>query len=179
MICVLPVERALSTTFCISHGDKNWPFLMFTGLSIDDTPTMKLVWRHRNAGVCITSTTAATSASGVSSCTSVNTGTLISARTRDSAFRPASIPGPRKLARDERLALSNEALNMNGMPRAPVISFKRPATSSTRPSLSMTQGPAIKKNGRSGPTSKEANFMRSRAGVAERRGTRGPLERIP
>ena len=36
---------------------------------------MKFVWRHRNAGVCSTSTTAATSASGVSSCTSVSTGT--------------------------------------------------------------------------------------------------------
>jgi hypothetical protein len=38
---------------------------------------MKLVWRHRKAGVCSTSTTAATSASGVSSCTSVSTGTPI------------------------------------------------------------------------------------------------------
>ena len=32
MICVLPVERALSTTFCISQGERNCPFLMFTGL---------------------------------------------------------------------------------------------------------------------------------------------------
>ena len=41
------------------------------------------------------------------------------------------MPGPRKLAREERLALSKDALKMNGMPSAPVISFKRPATSST------------------------------------------------
>ena len=51
---------------------------MLTGLPCDATPTMKLVWRHRNAGVCSTSTTAATSPSGVSSCTSVRTGTPIS-----------------------------------------------------------------------------------------------------
>ena len=29
---MLPVERALSTTFCISQGDRNCPFLIFTGL---------------------------------------------------------------------------------------------------------------------------------------------------
>ena len=67
MIWALPVERALSTTFCISQGLKNWPFLMLTGLPCEQAATMKLVWRHRNAGVCSTSTTSATSASGVSS----------------------------------------------------------------------------------------------------------------
>ena len=67
MICSLPVERALSTTFCISHGERNWPFLMLTGLPCEQTLTMKLVWRARKAGVCMTSTTLATSANGVSS----------------------------------------------------------------------------------------------------------------
>ena len=52
---------------------------------------------------------------------------------------------------------------MNGMPSVAVISRSRPATSMTSASLSMTQGPAIKKSGRSGPTSKEASFMQSRA----------------
>ncbi len=152
----------MSTTFCISQGDRNWPFLMLTGLFCEQAATMKLVCRQRNAGVCSTSTTAATSASGVSSCTSVSTGTPICSRTRARILRPSSMPGPRKLAREERLALSKEALNMKGMPSAPVISFSRPATSSTSASLSMTQGPAIRKNGRSGPTSTEANFMRWR-----------------
>ena len=32
MMASLPVERALVTTFCISAGERNWPFLMFTGL---------------------------------------------------------------------------------------------------------------------------------------------------
>ena len=58
---------------------------------------MKLVCRHRNAGVCSTSTTAATSAIGVSSCTSVSTGSPNSCCTDCSAFSPASSPGPRKL----------------------------------------------------------------------------------
>src|SRR5271168_721018 len=159
MISVLPAERALSTTFCISQGERNWPFLIFTGLPCEDTAMMKLVCRHRNAGVCRTSTTAATSPSGVSSCTSVSTGTPICSRTCARALRPAAMPGPRKLRREDRLALSNDALKMKGMPSAAVISFRRPATSMTNPALSITQGPAIKKNGHSCPTSKEANFM--------------------
>ncbi len=75
MMSGLPVERALSTTFDISQGLRNCPFLMFTGFPCEQTFTMKFVWRQRNAGVCSTSTTDATSASGVSSCTSVRTGT--------------------------------------------------------------------------------------------------------
>ena len=75
MMASLPVERAFSTTFFISQGDRNWPFLMLTGLPWEAALTMKFVCRHRKAGVCSTSTTAATSASGVSSCTSVSTGT--------------------------------------------------------------------------------------------------------
>ncbi len=115
MMCILPVERALSTTFCISQGDRNCPFLMFTGLPCELAATMKFVCRQRNAGVCRTSTTAATSSSGVSSCTSVNTGTPIWSRTLARAFRPPSSPGPRKLAREERFALSNDALKMKGI----------------------------------------------------------------
>jgi len=105
-ISSLPVERALSTTFCISHGERNWPFLMLTGLPCEATFTMKFVCRTRKAGVCSTSTTAATSASGVSSCTSVSTGTPNWRFTSASTLSPASMPGPRKLVREERFALS-------------------------------------------------------------------------
>jgi hypothetical protein len=38
---------------------------------------------------------------------------------------PSAVPGPRKLSMDERFALSNELLKMNGMPSAAVISFRR------------------------------------------------------
>ena len=179
MICELPVERALSTTFCISHGERNCPFLMLTGFCWDATFRMKFVCRQRKAGVCSTSTTADTSASGVSSCTSVRTGTPISRRTRSRALRPASKPRPRKLAAEERLALSKEALKMNGMPRAAVMSRSRSATSRTSASLSTTQGPAIKKNGRSGPTSNAPSLMQSRGPAAMPRGIRAPPVRTP
>jgi len=84
-------------------------------LDIDRKPLARdvlneLVWRHRKAGVCSTSTTAATSSSGVSSCTSVSTGTPICFLTSDRMRSPSSIPGPRKDWVDERLALSNEDL---------------------------------------------------------------------
>jgi hypothetical protein len=51
----------LSITFFMSCGARNWPFLMFTGLPDCAAAWMKSVWRHRNAGVCSTSTTLAAS----------------------------------------------------------------------------------------------------------------------
>src|SRR5882672_3123446 len=173
MMPVLPVERALSTTFCISQGERNWPFLMLTGLPCDATFTMKFVWRQRKAGVCSTSTTAATSASGVSSCTSVSTGSPVSLRTRSSALRPPASPGPRKLERELRFALSKDALKMSGTECFCVISLRRPATSRTSSSLSMSQGPAIRTNGRSGPISWPQSFMRARSSARRARQMRG------
>ncbi len=84
----LPALRALATTLRMSHGDRNWPFLMLTGLPWRATFWMKSVCRHRNAGVCSTSATAATSASGVYSCTSVSTGTPIWLLTVSRIFNP-------------------------------------------------------------------------------------------
>src|SRR3569833_1864722 len=159
MMAWLPVERALSTTFFISHGERNWPFLMLTGLPWEDTFNMKLVCRHRNAGVCMTSTTAATSAIGVSSWTSVSTGTPTALRTSARIARPASIPGPLKLFLDERLALSYEVLNTIGIDSRVVIFFRRPAISCVSVGPSITQGPAIRKNGCCSPTSCPASFM--------------------
>ncbi len=120
---------------------------MLTGLPWEQTLKMKLVCRHRNAGVCSTSTTAATSDSGVSSWTSVSTGIPKVLRTDSSTARPASRPGPRKLACEERLALSKEALKMKGTPSRPVISTSRPAISWVSVAPSMTQGPAIRNSG--------------------------------
>src|SRR5690606_5298622 len=48
---------------------------------------------------------------------------------------------------------------MKLMPSAEVISFSCPATSSCSCSLSMTQGPAIRKNGWSRPTSNPQRFI--------------------
>ena len=58
----------------------------------------------------MTSTTDATSANGVSSCTSVKTGTPICCFTFASISKPFSTPKPRKVSCEERLALSNDDL---------------------------------------------------------------------
>ncbi len=87
---------AFSTTFFMSPGARNWPFLMFTGLPVAATAEMKSVWRQRNAGVCSTSTMAAAASISSSSCTSVNTGTPSSLRTAPRISRPLSMPSPRK-----------------------------------------------------------------------------------
>ena len=112
MICWLPVASALAATCFISQGDRNWPFLMLTGLPALATFWMKSVCRHRKAGVCSTSTTLATSSIGVYSCTSVSTGTPSWRFTSASTFRPSSMPGPRKLVPEVRLALSKLDLKM-------------------------------------------------------------------
>src|SRR5690606_8078813 len=154
MIWVLPVDFAFSTTGAMSQGERNWPFLMLTGLPAAQTLRMKSVWRTRKAGVCSTSTTLATSSIGVYSWTSVSTGTPIWRFTSPSTRRPSSRPGPRNALPEVRLALSKLDLKMKWIPSAPVISFSWPATSSCSCSLSTTHGPAIRKNGWSRPTSK-------------------------
>src|SRR3970040_855501 len=165
MICVLPVASALAVTCFISPGDRNCPFLMLTALPALATFWMKSVCRHRNAGVCSTSTTAVTSSSGVYSCTSVSTGTPSWRLTSLSTLSPSSRPGPRNAVPEVRLALSKLDLKMKGMPSEPVISFSCPATSSCNCIDSITHGPAIRKNGRSRPMSNPQSFMgRSRSG---------------
>src|ERR1700674_520776 len=161
MFSVPLASRALATTLAMSSGARNWPFLIFTGLPADATARMKSVCRHRNAGVCNTSTTAATSAISSFSCTSVRTGTptcrLTSARMRS----PSPIPSPRYDCAELRLALSYDDLKMNGTFRRAQISFRRPATSICNCSDSTTHGPAIRNRGRCNPTSKPQRFMGS------------------
>src|SRR5580765_6726876 len=151
--------RALSTTFFMSWGARNWPFLTFTGLPLCATARMKSVWRHRKAGVCSTSTTRATCSICDSSWMSVSTGTPSSRLTLARISRPLSMPGPRKVPPDERFALSKLLLKMTGMPSAELISFSWPATSICNCSDSITHGPAIRKNGRVMPTSKPQSFI--------------------
>ena len=159
MMSWLPVDLAFSTTGFMSHGERNWPFLMLTGLPAEQTLRMKSVWRTRKAGVCSTSTTAATSSIGVYSCTSVSTGTPTCFFTASSTFRPSSMPGPRKLVPEVRLALSKLDLKMKFIPSLPVISFRRPATSICSCIDSITHGPAIRNRGWSRPTSNPQSFI--------------------
>src|SRR5438105_24531 len=161
MLSVPLASRALATTLAMSSGARNWPFLIFTGLPADATARMKSVCRHRNAGVCNTSTTAATSAISSLWCTSVRTGTptcrLTSARMRS----PSAIPSPRNDFNELRLALSYDDLKMSGIFSRAQISFRRPATSICNCSDSTTHGPAMRNRGRCNPTSKPQRFMRS------------------
>ena len=106
MLSLPLASRALSTTFFMSWGARNWPFLMFTGRPARATATMKSVCRQRNAGVCSTSTCLATSGTSSTVCTSVSTGTPSVLRTFARISSPFSMPGPRKLLPLERLALS-------------------------------------------------------------------------
>src|SRR5450432_3236170 len=132
---------------------------MFTGLPAAATARMKLVCRQRNAGVCSTSTTAATSAISFSSCTSVSTGTQIWRLTSARMRRPSVMPGPRYDVDELRLALSYDDLNMNGTPSPAHISFNLPATSICNCSDSTTHGPAIRNRGLSSPASNPHRFM--------------------
>ena len=74
---------------------------MLTGLPALRDVLDEIGLAHRNAGVCSTSTTAATSFIGVYSCTSVSTGTPIWRLTSARMRRPSSMPGPR-MAADRR-----------------------------------------------------------------------------
>ena len=71
--------------------------------------------------------------------------------------------------------MSKDALKMNGMPRRAVISFTVSATSSMSASLSITQGPAIRKNGRSSPTAWPASRHRRDVRPRRDRELRGPV----
>src|SRR6185503_9745061 len=68
---------------------------------------------------------------------------LIAASTRNPSFNP----GPRKDRPDVRLALSYDALKINGTPTRDVISTSRAASMVACASLSITHGPAISANG--------------------------------
>src|SRR5262245_35627882 len=64
---------------------------------------------------------------------------------------PSSMPTPRKLLPEVRLALSNEDLKISGTPAAVVISLIAAAHSRAWAALSITHGPAIKVSGRALP----------------------------
>src|SRR5262249_44929278 len=82
---------------------------------------------------------------------------------------------------EERLALSNEALKINGTPTRAVMSTSCPAISATWASLSMTHGPAMSAKGRPSPTKMLRNMTAATAhasySVAAGLATRGALRR--
>ena len=126
---------------------KNWPFLTLTTRRLAAAARSKSVCRQRNAGICTTSQTAATTGTWALSWTSVRTGNPYSFRTRASNSSPAFRPVPRGPASEVRLALSNEPLKTIrncGCSRA--IAVKPAATARQTSSLSSEQGPAMSRS---------------------------------
>jgi len=115
---------ALSTTFFISPGERNWPFLMFTGRPAEAAAWMKSVWRQRKAGVCSTSTTAADRFHLFLGMHVGQHGDAYLALHFRKYFRPASMPRPRKDLPELRFALSYDDLKISGMPSGRQISSR-------------------------------------------------------
>ena len=84
--------------------------MTLTGRPLRPAASNRSVWRHRNAGIWITSATSAAAATSAGACTSVSSGTPTSRLTRASTDNPSSTPKPRNASSDERLALSYDDL---------------------------------------------------------------------
>ena len=127
----------------MSAPDRNCAFLIFTVLPVFAAATSRSVWRQRNAGIWITSTTSPTGAACHDSWMSVRSFSPHFARTSASIRSPFSSPGPRNDEIEVRLALSNDALKMMSAPSLSLIATRRCATVSSSSADSMTHGPAI------------------------------------
>jgi hypothetical protein len=132
--------RALSTTFFIPEGARNWPFLMFTGFPARATAWMKSVCRQRNAGVCSVHEFATV---GTSSSVNVGEHRHVQRSHLGEDLEPFSMPAAERSGL--RFALSYDDLKMKNA-QLLVISWSWPATSICSCSLDDT-GPAIRKNG--------------------------------
>ena len=106
----LPAAVALAMTFFMSHGARNWPFLMLTARPVRAAATIRSVWRQRKAGICRMSTTSAAGAHWSISCTSVSTGRPVTSRISAKIGRAWPRPTPRAAVTEVRLALSKEVL---------------------------------------------------------------------
>ena len=79
----------------MSQGAKNCPFLTFTALPVAAAANNKSVCRHKNAGICKTSTASAAGPHCAGSWTSVSTGQPTCSRISRKIASPASRPTPR------------------------------------------------------------------------------------
>ena len=129
----------------MSAGPIIWLFLMFRGRPVRAAACSRSVCRLRKAGIWMTERTRAAASACHGSWMSERTGTCMSRLMAARMGSPFSRPGPRAEPMEERLALSNEALKMKGMPSSAVILLASAAISRVSPSSSMTQGPAIRK----------------------------------
>jgi len=146
----LPLTRRPSPTLSmapfIPSGVIHCPFLMFTGRPVAPAATRRSVWRQRKAGIWSASATAAAVAHCDGRWTSVSTARPVRSRTRASASRPSSRPGPRCAVALERFALSKLALNTTPPGRRSASRASRSPTRKLSASSSTTHGPAMRKS---------------------------------
>src|ERR1700722_13413436 len=135
----------------MSHGARNCPFLTLTTLPVAAAASNRSVCRHRNAGICSTSTACATSVHCAASWMSVSTGRPRGERITANTGCACARPMPRAVDTLVRLALSNEVLYTRPTLRRVAISFSAQATSSACARLSSWHGPAMIEIGKSLP----------------------------
>ena len=138
-----PVDFTLSTANCIFSAFRNWAFLIFTIFPVFPASINISVWRHKNAGIWMISTRCPWLAICSGVWKSVVMGRPNSSRMASNMAIPSSIPGPRKLLNDVRLALSKLALKYISTLSSFLIRANSPATSRNSAGLSITQGPAM------------------------------------
>ena len=144
---MLPVEAIFSTACFMSPGATNWPFFTLTARPVLPAATSRSVWRQRKAGIWSTSQASATTAQCAGSCTSVRTGRCVSSAMRRRMRVPSARPGPRKL--DDRCAVRFVVGGLEdiGDPEiARRCAWMASAIMRACCSLSMTQGPAMRKS---------------------------------
>ena len=139
----LPDSCTLTTACCMASGERNWPFLMLTTLPVCAAATSKSVCRHKNAGICSTSTYPAAIAASSAAWMSVVVGREKRSPTFARISRAFSSPMPVKLSNRERFALRYDPLKISGRSKAAQTSATPSATSMAIPSPSMAQGPAM------------------------------------
>ena len=106
----LPAAVTLATTFFMSQGARNWPFLMLIARPVLAAATSRSVCRDRKAGICSTSTASATRAHCSGSCTSVSTGRPTLSRISAKIGIASLSPIPRAAEAEVRFALSKLVL---------------------------------------------------------------------
>jgi len=106
----LPEPEIFATTFFMSQGARNWPFLTLTTLPVFAAAIRRSVWRLRKAGIWRISTKGATIPHCSSPWMSVSTGSWSSFRSSAKTGSAASRPAPRFPESEVRFALSKLVL---------------------------------------------------------------------
>jgi hypothetical protein len=152
--------RAFATTFFMSAGARNWPFLMLTGFparaTAPDEVGLAAKKRRRLQHVDHLCDLADV---GLRVDVGQHGNADLAPDLGEDAAAPPRGPDPRYDVPELRFALSYDDLKMNGTPSAAQVSFSAPATSIWSCCDSTTQGPAIRNSGCSSPASKPQSLI--------------------